>query len=216
MNPDDLAFLELFDARDSQSRIVQESFPRLAEWAASLGWDNLVKVPLKPEAGMAVGNCFNNVAGKVKRDGGAVEYGRMFLLIPEQAIQTTSHAVWISPTGERIDITQPEGGHVQEHVLFAPDPSVGERRQGSRSYHCLLSTNPKVRSIFSLEQALEDWMADAFESLDDLATLDFALLDKIIEECELPKELKTCIVENVLPPVFFLLRSEQLGRKKGN
>jgi hypothetical protein len=211
MNPDDLEFLQLFNDYSSQSRIVEESFPQLTEWATSMGWDVLVRVPLRPGFGLSAGNCFSNVVARVARDGGVAEYGRMFLLVPEQVIQTTSHVIWVSPAGERIDITPLERGHTQKHVLFAPDPSVEERRGRSPSYHYLLSTNPKVRGIFSLHQALEDWMADGLVSFDALHTLDFPRLDRIIEESELPERVKTRIVENLVPPAFLSLRSHQPG-----
>lgn len=199
MNPEDLAFLELFETRSSQSRIVEASFPQLAEWATFMGWDVVVTVPLKPEPGMSAGDCFSNVAHKIARDGGTAEYGRIFVLTPGQAIQTTSHAIWISPSGERVDITHLESGHHQSHVLFAPDPSVRERKGASPSYHCLLSADPKVRRIFALEQAIEDWIADAFISLNAQPALDYSILERIIEESELPEHVKMSIVENVLP-----------------
>jgi hypothetical protein len=145
MTPEELASLNLLEARRVQSRVVKAPFPKLTKWARSMGWYELVKVPLKPESGMLAGQCFDNVARKVAQDGGRVEYGHLFVLVPDQAIQTTSHAIWVSPKGERIDITQMEYNHVGDHVLFAPDPSVVKKKGASPSHYCLLSTNPKIR-----------------------------------------------------------------------
>ena len=42
-------------------------------------------------------------------------------------------------------------------------------------------------------------MADAFISLNAQPALDYSILERIIEESELPEHVKMSIVENVLP-----------------
>ena len=76
-------------------------------------------VPVHPEAGAQVNECFPNVEAKVQRDGGAIVHGWQLWEWPNVLIEGEFHAVWRSPGGDLIDITPKADG--EGRILFVPD-----------------------------------------------------------------------------------------------
>ncbi|MBB3802275.1 hypothetical protein FHR47_002542 [Xanthomonas arboricola] len=78
-----------------------------------------VYLPVQPEADAIVHECFPNVQAKIARDGGQMQCGWQLWEWPHVLVEAEFHAVWVSPTGEMVDITpKPEG---ETRILFVPD-----------------------------------------------------------------------------------------------
>src|SRR5687768_17430607 len=66
------------------------------------------------------GNCFFNVADKVKKDGGSVCYG-WAILHDMMIYDAEAHAVWRNSSGEFVDITPRNSSFCGETIMFVPD-----------------------------------------------------------------------------------------------
>lgn len=63
-----------------------------------------ISVVVQPDSGAKLNNCFNNVAKKVKNEGGEIVFG--WALLPQRHIlEAEKHAIWKSPDEQYIDIT---------------------------------------------------------------------------------------------------------------
>lgn len=76
-------------------------------------------IPVKPGEGDEVDQCFDNVKNKIKKVGGTQEFGWILWETPGLLIEAEFHSNWISPNGERTDITPKRDGERQ--ILFLPD-----------------------------------------------------------------------------------------------
>lgn len=76
-------------------------------------------VPVKPEFGVQENECFLNVANRVKNEGGKIQHGWCIWERPGFFVEGEFHSIWISPSGEELDIT-PKADE-EEKILFLPD-----------------------------------------------------------------------------------------------
>jgi len=119
-----------------------------------------VLVPVRPESGATIGECFNNVKAKVGRDGGAIAYGWLIWEWPRVFIEAEHHAVWDSGGG-LIDVTP--HFHNEPDVLFLPDPQrvydyEGKKRiiNVKRSLGEFESVNAWIAASNTMQQSMED------------------------------------------------------------
>jgi hypothetical protein len=77
-------------------------------------------LPIRMDTGANVDDCFLNVADKVSKDGGQLVHGWTIWEWAGVMIEAEFHAVWESPSGERVDITPKADG--EDRILFLPDP----------------------------------------------------------------------------------------------
>lgn len=75
---------------------------------------------LQAESYAIPGDCYGAVSVKVRRDGGAAQYGWIIWQTAELMIEAEFHAVWKSSDGTLTDITPKVDGETV--VLFLPDP----------------------------------------------------------------------------------------------
>jgi hypothetical protein len=66
-------------------------------------------------------DCFNIVARKVARDGGTIQHGWSIGEWPTIMLEAEFHGVWVSASGELIDLT-PQADP-PDRILFLPDPN---------------------------------------------------------------------------------------------
>ncbi|MCR6496278.1 hypothetical protein LJB71_08640 [Thermomonas sp. S9] len=95
---------------------------------------NGIYLPVNPEAGAVVNECFPNVQAKLERDGGQMLCGWQVWEWPHVLVEAEFHAVWKSPAGALVDIT-PKAQN-ETHILFVPDPRL--------SYQGLAKDNVRV------------------------------------------------------------------------
>jgi hypothetical protein len=70
-------------------------------------------------------DCFWNVEKRIERLGGSRRYGWLIWQHADAMIEGEFHSLWVSPTGDLLDITPHDG---EERVLFVPD--AGRRYLG--------------------------------------------------------------------------------------
>lgn len=76
-------------------------------------------VTVRPSPDAIVSECFNNVAAKVKNEGGSLLFGWTIWEWSRVFIEAEHHAIWVRE-GVPVDITPPVSG--EDRVLFLPDP----------------------------------------------------------------------------------------------
>ena len=91
-------------------------------------------VPVRPDVHADFNECFRNVAIHITEHSGQIKYGWIIWEEPELWLNAEFHAVWISSTGEFINITPKVDG--ESRILFLPDskrcfqgPPVENRRK---------------------------------------------------------------------------------------
>ena len=77
-------------------------------------------VPVIPDAGAAVDDCFRNVRARVDRDGGEILHGWQIWEWVGVLVEAEFHAVWVSPVGQKIDVTPKS----ENRILFLPDAQL--------------------------------------------------------------------------------------------
>ena len=112
-------------------------------------------VPVRPEPDSQIEECFFNVKTKVEKDGGRIQFGWALWKWPHVMVWADFHAIWISPEGERIDVTPVPSF---DRMLFLPDST--QEYDYARSYYRVplkyfpISDNPVVLEYIALKQEL--------------------------------------------------------------
>lgn len=75
-------------------------------------------VPVRPEEYSQHDACYDNVAEKVKRDGGKLHYGWV-VWQSKHIIEAEHYAVWENPAGDLVDVSPNKLG--AETIMFIPD-----------------------------------------------------------------------------------------------
>jgi hypothetical protein len=84
-----------------------------------------VYLPIRPEPGSVVRECFDNVRRKVEREGGRIQFGWEIYQWPGVYIEGEHHAVYEGPNGPPwLDITPAPEETPQQTRLFLPDDSA--------------------------------------------------------------------------------------------
>jgi hypothetical protein len=110
------------DAREPVTETTPEEIsPEVIAFSESLGAKAPLYVPVQQDPCGIYGMCFVGVADKIKADAGSICHGwAIWETLPGLFLTAEFHAVWVSPSGELIDITpKPQR---ETRVVFAPDP----------------------------------------------------------------------------------------------
>lgn len=78
-----------------------------------------VYLDVTPESDAVANECFPNVEAKINRAGGRMLCGWQLWEWPHVLVEAEFHAVWLSPSGEMVDITPKP--HGEARILFVPD-----------------------------------------------------------------------------------------------
>jgi hypothetical protein len=113
-------------------------------------------VPITPEPGCNVNDCFHNVRRKVERGGGRIQFGWSIWEWPRVYVEAEHHAVYEPPAGPPwIDIT-PCAYPGNKRRLFLPDDTAiydyeneGVRKDNRR---LAIVNDPLVQEFFRLAQ----------------------------------------------------------------
>lgn len=98
------------------------SHPRRQLVERSLGVGPFVRISSAPSAPM--GYCYWNVQKQVERFGGEAIYGWLILQWPKLYVEALHHAIWKSPSGDLIDITDKYPTDGRPFSVFAADDSA--------------------------------------------------------------------------------------------
>jgi len=110
-------------------------------------------IRISPERYCVALECYQNVANKVRREGGKEQQGRTIWQVPNLTLEAEHHAIWISPGGESVDVTpQPDG---EERILFLPTSKI--KYDGSeliRPIHKKLVDDPLVDEVVAMSERM--------------------------------------------------------------
>ena len=109
-----------------------------------------IEVSVAPDA--VVNDCFINVANKISRDGGDVQYGWAIWYLPGVLMEAEFHAVWCSPEGVLIDISPRPIKF--DKILFVPDPARVYEGQQVNNIRIPLKKDENVREFIQLHEKL--------------------------------------------------------------
>jgi hypothetical protein len=115
-----------------------------------------VFVPVKPVDGGTHGECNVNVTKQIEDAGGTIEYGWAIWLEPGLLIEAEHHSLWVSPEGERIDVTPHEG---EDRIVFLPGANPFGKRPDPNIRRGL-SNNPKLARWINVKGRLEQLVVD--------------------------------------------------------
>lgn len=80
----------------------------------------LVRIPVRPRSDAVPDDCFGNVARQVNEFAGEIVHGWCIWEWPCTMLEAEFHAVWQSPDGSLVDVTnKPQG---EREILFVIDP----------------------------------------------------------------------------------------------
>jgi hypothetical protein len=104
------------------AQVPDSNEPAVAEFCQTIkAGQQPVYVPVKTAADAKPSDCYFNVDAKIKAAGGSIEYGWALWHYPGKFIEAEHHAVWVSPEGDRVDVSPHTTG---EQILFLPDPEM--------------------------------------------------------------------------------------------
>jgi hypothetical protein len=101
-------------------------------------------VPVRPAPVAAPGNPFALLKDHASRHGGKVQYGWTISEHPGWYLGAEFHAVWVSPSGELVDIAPRPGGAMT--VLFLPDSRRTYQGESIPDRFLALSGSPEVQA----------------------------------------------------------------------
>ena len=112
-------------------------------------------VPVRVEPGAVFRYCFQAVADKVARDGGACVYGWMIWEYPGFLVEGEFHAIWQDPAGALVDISpKPDG---EQLILFLADSTRCWNYRPTPSVRLPLSMDQRVLNTI-VQAVATDWL----------------------------------------------------------
>lgn len=149
-------------------------------------------VQLKPESWCEMNECYNNVKRKVKECGGKRQLGWRIQIIPDPLpkymMEAVHHAIWISDSGEKVDIT-PLPVSTNQIVFIEDEITVYDKYRIGEKYYALIDC-PLVKE---------------YVRLCNLESTEYVSKTKINDHPDIPKEL--IVKQGIL--------TEQIFRKHG-
>ena len=110
----------------------------------------LVEILFQPEADCRIGFCIQNVAAKIRRDGGGAVSGWDITWEEDGLLEAESHMVWESPRGTLVDITPRATG--EPKTLFLPQPGHWDGSKFIPNKRMALADTPRSRALFILAE----------------------------------------------------------------
>ena len=125
-------------------------------------------MPITPQPGCEVVRCHLNVKAVVAERGGGEETGWSMWNLADLWLEADPHAVWVTPDGERIDVTPDPHGETRR--LFLPDSEIKfEGYPIRKQYHPLRSGSEIERAIALNTEAESIFCRYATDSPDAIA-----------------------------------------------
>ena len=148
---DDLSAL---NAAANQGRFIEKRSKSLASFLTEHRLAEPKSVKHQPLPGCEIEQCFRNVERQVAVAGGRMETGWAFFEEFNISIHTVAHAIWVTPRGDRMDIT-PFRYSPQKRILFLPDARVAAKRGYTAGSSTVFAKDPLIRSIAIFNRRLD-------------------------------------------------------------
>lgn len=111
-----------------------------------------IYIPVIPENGATINECFGNVENVVKRKGGTSVNGWAIWQMANILVEAEAHSVWKNQDGELIDITPHIGG--ENRILFLPDDKMEYRGENIGNIRMPLTESVLVKEYIELHEEL--------------------------------------------------------------
>jgi hypothetical protein len=115
-------------------------------------------VPVQSIPGEKLEDCHNVVRRQIETKGGSSISGWIIWEWPWCYLESEFHSIWVSPAGERIDVSPKRDG--EKKILFLPAPGrafTGERTLDDRK-RVALRRHEVIDEFLRLAAALDRWM----------------------------------------------------------
>lgn len=168
-------------------RIVEKRTSLLESFVKEQCLPPLVSVECRPLIGCELKRCFVNVERQVERAGGSMMTGWIFNEYENRHIEGEAHAVWLSPTGKKLDITPHR--FPAKRVLFSVDTRVAKKRGYTAAPKLIISQNPRVVLIEKFDSCLDQLLADRFEAIGKYIDISFNEVRSVAIDLGIPEEV---------------------------
>jgi len=139
-------------------------------------------VKLCPEPQCIENECYYNVDEKVKTCGGKKQLGWRIQVVPDPLpkfmIEAVHHAIWISGSGEKIDITP--HSHSANNIVFVSDDLTKFKTYRIGEKYCALLNCPIVKE---------------YVQLCNLESIKYTSKTKLTKQPKIPQKLKVTQME---------------------
>jgi len=112
-------------------------------------------VSVEPMNGAKHGECYSNVHRKIQSDGGTILHGWCIWEESTFFIEAEHHAIWVSPEGEKVDVTWQNTG--ERRILFLPDPEKVWNRILIPNRRHALTDDPRLQEFLALADELDEF-----------------------------------------------------------
>lgn len=109
-----------------------------------------VYIPVAPENGATINECFENVENVVKQRGGTSISGWAIWQMANILVEAEAHSVWKSDNGELVDVTPHADG--ESKILFLPDDNVKYNGENIGNIRMALTKSPLVKEYIELHE----------------------------------------------------------------
>lgn len=129
---------------------ISRPIKRLVERVVPGG--SAIYLPVTPEPGAVVNECFPNVETKIERAGGQMLCGWQLWEWPHVLVEAEFHAVWMSPAGDLVEITpKPQQ---ESKILFVPDPKLRYQRLSKDNVRLALRDDLVIRHFIRASEMI--------------------------------------------------------------
>ena len=124
-------------------------------------------IEVNPDKNSIPHECFENVKLRVRKQGGSIQHGWYIWEWPTIYVEAEFHAVWVSPSGEFVDITPNDYG--VNRILFLPDRDKTFTGQRVDNVRIALRNDPNI--IEFIKNAEQVFLAVQENDINTLKTL---------------------------------------------
>jgi hypothetical protein len=191
----DLSDFEKIRGIAFRARMMEKRDKRLDDFLREHGLAEPKSVEYSPLRGSETANCFRNVETHVKIAGGRNETGWAFYELVDVSIHTVAHAIWVRPTGRRMDIT-PWEHPPQRRILFLPDERVAIKRGYTAGVRSVYAQDERVRAMELFDTEFYRIVEDCIKPDGNHFDIPMSRFQGAADRCGLPWEVASKKVEH--------------------